>query len=158
MPARLPTEFRRLVLPAAAALLLSTAACTPPQDAYTAVEPAAEPDAEPAAGPTDEPLPEAPAATPVDVPDPAPMPEGVLESVDADAATMPPIAGCDAEAAQSFIGQVATDDVVAEAQAAAGAELVRKLGPGQMATMDFRAERLNVMVDDGNIIVSASCG
>ena len=72
----------------------------------------------------------------------------------ADAATQ-----CNADAAQSYIGQDASEATVAEAKAAAGATgAVRVIQPGQPVTMDFRADRLNVEVDDGNAIVRITCG
>ena len=83
-----------------------------------------------------------------------------------DAATSPgvPDAGdvamhCDATAAQPFVGRHATQTTLAEAQAAAGATgTLRVIEPGQPVTMDFRADRLNVEVDDGNAIVRITCG
>ena len=68
-------------------------------------------------------------------------------------------AQCDADAVQSYIGQNASESAVAEAKAAAGATgAVRVIQPGQPVTMDFRADRLNVEVDDGNAIVRITCG
>lgn len=83
---------------------------------------------------------------PAPTPTPAPAP--------ADAATQ-----CNADAAQSYIGQDASEATVAQAKAAAGATgALRVIKPGQPVTMDFRADRLNVEVDDGNAIVRISCG
>src|SRR3546814_5427836 len=66
---------------------------------------------------------------------------------------------CDADAAQSYIGQDASEATVAEAKAAAGATgALRVIKPGQQVTMDFRADRLNVEVDDDNAIVRITCG
>jgi hypothetical protein len=68
-------------------------------------------------------------------------------------------ARCNADAAQSFIGQDASDTTVGQAQAAAGATgAVRVIKPGQPVTMDYRADRLNVEVDDHNAIVRITCG
>jgi len=67
-------------------------------------------------------------------------------------------AQCDVEAAREFVGSQATADVIEQARAAAGAELVRTLEPGQMVTMEFHNSRLNLKVDDGNIIIDATCG
>lgn len=68
-------------------------------------------------------------------------------------------AQCNATAAQSFVGQDASDATVAQAQTAAGATgAVRVIKPGQPVTMDFRADRLNVEVDEHNAIVKISCG
>ena len=65
---------------------------------------------------------------------------------------------CDAAAAQAFVGKVATAEVVEQARAAAGARTARTLAPGQMVTMDYRAGRLNLDVDDGNVITGVRCG
>src|SRR3546814_16337764 len=65
---------------------------------------------------------------------------------------------CDADAAQSYIGQDASEATVAEAKAAAGATgALRVIKPGQPVTMDFSADRLNVEVDDDNAIVRITC-
>jgi len=65
---------------------------------------------------------------------------------------------CDAEAARAFVGQEATAEVVEQARAAAGAELVRTLSPGQMVTMEYHFSRLNLDVDEANVITGARCG
>jgi len=66
---------------------------------------------------------------------------------------------CNADAAQSYVGQEASKATLAQAQAAAGATgALRVIKPGQAATMDFRADRLNVEVDDDNSIVRITCG
>ncbi len=78
----------------------------------------------------------------------------VIAPVPGDAASQ-----CDADAAQAYIGQDASETTNAEAQAAAGATgAVRVIKPGQPVTMDFRADRLNVEIDDGNAIVRITCG
>ena len=82
----------------------------------------------------------------------------LLMSACATPATPPPANACHADAIQSYIGQVATAAVVDAARKAAGAELVRALKPNDAATMDYRAERINILVDDANKIVSATCG
>lgn len=88
----------------------------------------------------------------------APDPEAqAAADVNADADA--DVAQCNADAAQSFVGQQAGDDVVAQARAAAGADgAVRVIKPGQPVTMDFRADRLNVEVDDQGVIVRIHCG
>ena len=73
-------------------------------------------------------------------------------------ATPPPASACNADAIQSYVGQVATPAVVDAARKAAGAELVRALKPNDAATTDYRVERINILVDDSNKILSASCG
>lgn len=81
----------------------------------------------------------------------------------------PPLAGtggttgeaagsCDAAAAQSTVGTVASAAVVERARIAAGARSARTLAPGQYTTMEFKAGRLNLSVDAGNVVVRVSCG
>lgn len=65
---------------------------------------------------------------------------------------------CEPEAAQSFVGKAATADVVEQARTAAKAQVARVLKPGQMVTMEYRAGRLNVDVDDNNVITNVRCG
>ena len=71
----------------------------------------------------------------------------------------PPMAdSCKADAAKSVVGQSATPDVVEQARTQAGAEVARVLKPGQAVTMEYRAGRLNVMVDANGVIESVRCG
>lgn len=70
----------------------------------------------------------------------------------------PPQPGCNAEAARSVVGQLATNETVEQARSAAGAETVRTLKPGQMVTMEYNASRLNIDVDAGNTITNVRCG
>jgi hypothetical protein len=74
------------------------------------------------------------------------------------AATPPMQPGCNAEAARSVVGQIATAATVEQARSAAGAESARTLKPGQMVTMEFNASRLNIDVDAGNTISNVRCG
>ncbi|RDZ26651.1 I78 family peptidase inhibitor [Lysobacter silvisoli] len=66
---------------------------------------------------------------------------------------------CNAEAAKSAaLGKQATAEVVEKARSDAGASAARVLKPGQMVTMEFMEGRLNVDVDDKNVIVDLRCG
>lgn len=65
---------------------------------------------------------------------------------------------CDAEAARSLVGQAATSQIGADALRLTGARTLRWLRPGQVVTMEYRADRLNIMLDAGNGIVSINCG
>ena len=71
---------------------------------------------------------------------------------------VPAQASCNPEAAQPYVGQVATADVVEKARVAAGAEMVRTLKPGQVVTMEYRSGRLNLDVNGGNVVTGARCG
>jgi hypothetical protein len=68
------------------------------------------------------------------------------------------VRSCDASKAQSLVGQAASGQLAAEAQRLSGAEMVRWLQPGQIITMEFRADRLNLVLDAQNKIQSIRCG
>ncbi|ARS25757.1 I78 family peptidase inhibitor [Sphingomonas sp. KC8] len=70
----------------------------------------------------------------------------------------PPHGQCQADRAQSFVGQVAEDRVVERARRAARARTVRVLRPGQPVTMDYRVDRLNIEIDTRSFILSVRCG
>lgn len=65
---------------------------------------------------------------------------------------------CDAGKAQSYIGKSATSDIAEAARKSAGAELVRWLRPGMAVTMEYRMGRLNITIDEKNVITSINCG
>jgi len=65
---------------------------------------------------------------------------------------------CNAEPAQSVVGQAYADALAAELQAKAGAKLLRVIRPGQAVTMDFREDRLNVELDESGKVKRVSCG
>lgn len=122
-----------VILPCAALLALSLAACTSNPDAARDAAPPATDEATATSPPAEA------STTPAAPPDMA--------------------ASCDADAAQSFVGEEASEVAVAEAKDAAGAKgAVRVLKPGQPVTMDYNGDRLNVIVDDGNRIVQITCG
>jgi type VI protein secretion system component VasK len=66
--------------------------------------------------------------------------------------------GCNADAARSLVGQMASAEVVDQARLAAGAETARTLKPGQATTMEFNGNRLNLDVDASNTITNVRCG
>lgn len=66
--------------------------------------------------------------------------------------------GCQAENARFAIGQQATQDIVEQARAAAGAQIARTLAPGQMVTMEYHPSRLNIDVDADNVVTQVRCG
>lgn len=74
-----------------------------------------------------------------------------------DAAT-PPAGSCDASQVQGLVGQPYSDAVGEQARQDAGAEKVRTLKPNQPITMEFLGERLNIEVDENNLVSGVRCG
>jgi hypothetical protein len=71
---------------------------------------------------------------------------------------MPAPPTCNAEAAKSAIGKTADAATVERARSAAGGHTVRVLKPGQAITKEYMDGRVNVHVDEHNIIVEVGCG
>jgi hypothetical protein len=75
------------------------------------------------------------------------------------AAAPPPMAAeCQATAAQQFVGQKATPEVLEAARVAAGAAVARALRPDMMVTMEYRGDRLNLRTDTNDVVASVGCG
>lgn len=76
----------------------------------------------------------------------------------------PPVVGdtpgfaCRGEGLAAFTGQPATTDLGARMLRATGARHLRWVAKGMMVTMDFRADRLTVYLDEANRVERASCG
>ena len=68
----------------------------------------------------------------------APVPEGGI---------------CGAAGLQGLVGSP-----VAQLPADGPWGVLRVIGPGQLVTMDYSESRLNVMVDEGDIILTIACG
>lgn len=80
-------------------------------------------------------------------------------SVRAPATPAAPAAGvCNAAGAQFALGQSLTAQVQTEAQTRSGAKIVRVLRPGQMVTMEFNEQRLNLEVDGTGRVIQVRCG
>lgn len=72
---------------------------------------------------------------------------------------MPPTAeDCDAGAVQRYVGRTADATTVEAARRDAGARSARTLSPGQVVTMEYRGDRLNLHVDDSRRITRIACG
>jgi LmbE family N-acetylglucosaminyl deacetylase len=67
-------------------------------------------------------------------------------------------AGCDAHAAQFAVGYTSTDALSDEVRRRSGARLVRLLRPGQVTTMEYSGERINLELDEGNRVTGVRCG
>lgn len=64
---------------------------------------------------------------------------------------------CDANRVQNLVGQPGAS-VIEEARTRAGAKVARVLRPGQIVTMEFRSDRLNIHVDESGKVTRISCG
>lgn len=67
-----------------------------------------------------------------------------------------PVGACNVGAARTYVGQAATPAVAERARQAAGAGVVRMLDKDAVITMEYRADRLNLITDAGRII-NATC-
>lgn len=76
----------------------------------------------------------------------------------ADDETSPATFGCDPAPVREFVGQAASPALRARARADVGADSVRSIAPGEAITDDYRAGRLNLILDAGNRIRHAYCG
>lgn len=65
---------------------------------------------------------------------------------------------CKADAAASYVGQTASADVGAAIVKATGARTLRWGPPRSAMTMDYRADRVNIMYDDAYKITQVTCG
>ena len=65
---------------------------------------------------------------------------------------------CDADQVIGYVGQRYTAELGGVVQKKAGARSVRVIGPDMMVTQDFRADRLNIVVDDTNAVTRLYCG
>lgn len=113
---------------ALASLLALSACATPPQDP----PPAEEGDTAFAPAP----------------PPPALEDEGIRET--------PPVI-CNAQAGQWAVGQVADEALVEKVQIDTQSKLVRVIKPGMMVTMDYREDRVNIDVDENNVVTAVRC-
>ena len=80
------------------------------------------------------------------------------------AAQEPPVHGetpgyeCRSEGLNAFVGQTATAGIGSEILKKSGAKVLRWLKPGQIVTMEFRADRVNVKLDAQNKVEAVTCG
>ena len=65
---------------------------------------------------------------------------------------------CNERPAQHLVGRPATAELGAEAQRLTGARTVRWLRPGDIVTMEFREDRLNVDLDERQRVKAIRCG
>ncbi|EHK64227.1 peptidase inhibitor I78 family protein [Achromobacter arsenitoxydans SY8] len=65
---------------------------------------------------------------------------------------------CDAGPLQSQIGQKATPSVMEDLRTRSGSATARMLRPGQLVTMEYNSTRLNLIVDDKDVMTAIRCG
>lgn len=65
---------------------------------------------------------------------------------------------CNAEAVRWTIGREPTPEVIERARVESGSATVRVIRPGEVVTMDYRGDRLNLDVNERGAITSARCG
>lgn len=65
---------------------------------------------------------------------------------------------CNAQAAQFAVGQPYNQPLGEQARTRAGAERLRVLRPGDMATMEYNARRLSIDIDAAGRVAAVRCG
>ena len=65
---------------------------------------------------------------------------------------------CVAGAGAWAIGRAPTDQVVEQIRIDTRSNSVRVIHPGDVVTMDYRGDRVNIKVNERNAIVGVSCG
>lgn len=65
---------------------------------------------------------------------------------------------CNAPKAQPLVGRAASAELGAEALRLAGAETLRWLQPGDIVTMEYREDRLNIELDATGRVKAVRCG
>ncbi|MPS27951.1 I78 family peptidase inhibitor [Pigmentiphaga sp.] len=73
-------------------------------------------------------------------------------------AAQAPQGQCQADAAQSLVGQQLSSVLAEEARKASGAGSARVLRPGQAITMEFNPFRVNVEVNRREVVTAIRCG
>ena len=83
---------------------------------------------------------------------------GTLAPTPAPAPPRPGGNECKAADAQFAVGQNADAALLEQARQRSGSRIARILRPGQMVTMEYSAERLNLDVDASGKVASVRCG
>jgi hypothetical protein len=91
-----------------------------------------------------------------------PLPLLLFASCSTTAQPVPPSspdgALCTADQLVRFKGMPATPELGGEIQRASGARVFRWLPKGTVVTMEYNADRVNVVLDEANRVESARCG
>ncbi|MDB5697998.1 MAG: proteinase inhibitor [Alphaproteobacteria bacterium] len=80
------------------------------------------------------------------------------EAIDASAQEAASGGGCDAAKAQSLVGREQSATLAEEARQKSGARTIRWLRPGQIVTMEYREDRLNLEIDAQGKVTAIRCG
>jgi hypothetical protein len=70
----------------------------------------------------------------------------------------PQVQSCRAEAAQSAVGAKATPERIEQVRLQSHSRTARVLRPGQVVTMEFNGERVNIHADAQDVILAVTCG
>jgi hypothetical protein len=65
---------------------------------------------------------------------------------------------CTVEQVQGLLGQTASAELIEQLQRQANAKTLRVLAPGDAATMDYNPQRLNIDIDESEVIIRLTCG
>ncbi len=65
---------------------------------------------------------------------------------------------CNADPAQTLVGQTYSSNLEQQARTLSGSRTVRTLRPGQVITMEYDPERINLRLDKDDVIVTIGCG
>ncbi len=65
---------------------------------------------------------------------------------------------CNAAPVQNLVGRTATAELGAEAVRRSGARTMRWIRPGDIVTMEYRTDRLNIHLDAQNRVARLICG
>jgi len=65
---------------------------------------------------------------------------------------------CNASAVQGAIGKTLNQAMLDQLRTQAGAGSARTLSPREMITMEYNPARLNVLIDNGNVVTAVRCG
>lgn len=65
---------------------------------------------------------------------------------------------CNSDAAQFAVGKPASQALLDQARAKAGAQTARVLGPNDMVTLEYRSDRLNLNTDRSATVTRVNCG
>src|SRR5690606_13731121 len=64
---------------------------------------------------------------------------------------------CNADVAESAVGQKANSQLLETYRAQSGAKLARILRPRDVITMEYNPQRLNLRVDEQDMVISVNC-